>query len=148
MGLDMYLTAKKYLSEYNEEGKPQRDAVAALFPEMAGAKLQYVQFEVGYWRKANAIHKWFVTNVQNGVDECQTSYVPRDRLIALREVCVQVLDDKKQARTLLPTAEGFFFGQTTYDNWYFQNVEDTIEIIDRALALPKHDWIIEYHASW
>ena len=29
--------------------------------------------EVGYWRKANAIHGWFVRNVQNGKDDCGTN---------------------------------------------------------------------------
>ena len=28
---------------------------------------------VAYWRKANAIHSWFVENCQDGVDECQYS---------------------------------------------------------------------------
>ncbi len=26
--------------------------------------------DVGYWRKANQIHNWFVENVQGGVDDC------------------------------------------------------------------------------
>lgn len=26
--------------------------------------------QVGYWRKANAIHKWFVDNIQDGEDDC------------------------------------------------------------------------------
>lgn len=26
--------------------------------------------EIAYWRKANAIHRWFVDNVQNGTDDC------------------------------------------------------------------------------
>ena len=25
---------------------------------------------VGYWRKQNAIHNWFVENVQDGIDDC------------------------------------------------------------------------------
>lgn len=27
--------------------------------------------EVAYWRKANAIHRWFVDNVQDGEDDCR-----------------------------------------------------------------------------
>lgn len=26
--------------------------------------------QVGYWRKANQIHNWFVDNIQDGVDDC------------------------------------------------------------------------------
>ena len=25
-----------------------------------------------YWRKANAIHGWFVKNAQQGIDDCRT----------------------------------------------------------------------------
>ena len=33
--------------------------------------------DVGYWRKANAIHNYFVQRCQNGVDECQMSLVKK-----------------------------------------------------------------------
>lgn len=31
-----------------------------------------IMTEIAYWRKANHIHKWFVDNVQYGVDDCGT----------------------------------------------------------------------------
>ena len=31
--------------------------------------------EVAYWRKANAIHGWFVYNIQDGVDDQNEYYV-------------------------------------------------------------------------
>lgn len=34
--------------------------------------------DVGYWRKANAIHAWFVKNVQGGVDNCQSHEVSKE----------------------------------------------------------------------
>lgn len=51
-----------------------------------------IQATVGYWRKANAIHNWFVQNVQGGKDECQEAYVERKKLTELRDLCKQVLD--------------------------------------------------------
>jgi hypothetical protein len=48
--------------------------------------------EVGYWRKANAVHHWFVMNVQGGVDECQPSDVSREKMQELLETCRKVLD--------------------------------------------------------
>jgi hypothetical protein len=76
MGLDMYLTRKVYVKNWSfrkpEElheitvkrgGQPRTD----INPE----KISYVIEDVAYWRKANAIHKWFVDNCQDGVDECQ-----------------------------------------------------------------------------
>jgi hypothetical protein len=47
---------------------------------------------VAYWRKANAIHRWFVENVQNGIDECQRSRVTRDQLRSLVASCKEVLN--------------------------------------------------------
>lgn len=53
---------------------------------------QYDIFEqVGYWRKANAIHRWFVQNVQGGVDDCGTYIVTREQLEQLKATCEQVL---------------------------------------------------------
>jgi hypothetical protein len=36
--------------------------------------------EVMYWRKANQIHKWFVDNVQDGVDDCKEYWVSEEKL--------------------------------------------------------------------
>lgn len=48
---------------------------------------------IGYWRKANQIHKWFVENCQDGVDECQRSNpISKDQLLELRSLCQQVID--------------------------------------------------------
>lgn len=141
MGLDMYLTAERYFW-FNEE-KPKIEAV----PE--GYEPKTVTVQAAYWRKANEIHKWFVDNVQNGEDECQPHYVPREKLVELRDLCQQVLDDHSKAPELLPTQAGFFFGGTEYDSWYFQGVQDTVEMIDKALAsFPEKDWDFEYRSSW
>ena len=45
------------------------------------------EHEVMYWRKANAIHKWFVDNVQGGEDDCREYPVSNDQLIELRDTC-------------------------------------------------------------
>lgn len=153
MGLDMYLYAKQYLSDFNPEEKEKAEQIQALFPELAGVKnlygsaVKYVEAEVGYWRKANAIHDWFVNNVQDGVDICQAHYVDREKLKELKTLCEQVLADKSLAHELLPTADGFFFGGTDYNDWYFESLESTIEIVDAALKLPN-DWDFEYQSSW
>ena len=47
--------------------------------------------QVGYWRKANAIHRWFVQNVQAGVDDCGTYVVTREQLEQLKATCERVL---------------------------------------------------------
>lgn len=113
-----------------------------------------LKFTVGYWRKANAIHAWFVSNVQGGEDECRTHPVSREELKKLRESCLRVLagfKDETHGRAVaeehLPTQEGFFFGVTEYSEWYVQDLEDTVRQIDRVLKLPD-DWSFEYQSSW
>lgn len=111
--------------------------------------------EVGYWRKANAIHKWFVENVQDGVDDCEMYIVEKEALETLLDVCKTVLDAKHKdefesiAMRWLPTQSGFFFGGTDYDNWYIADIEDTINIIEKVLAETDFDnEIITYQSSW
>jgi hypothetical protein len=152
MGLDMYLNAKRYVSNYLDEQDAERaDIIKSVFPELADFDnddlVKEVTVRVGYWRKANAIHKWFVDNVQDGVDECQYSYVSRDKLLELKSACEAVHSNCTKAPEILPTQDGFFFGDTSYDEWYFQDIEQTIKIIDAALKLPN-SWDFEYHASW
>lgn len=44
------------------------------------------------WRKANAIHAWFVAHVQGGEDDCGTYEVEPADLLSLLEACKDVLD--------------------------------------------------------
>ena len=150
MGLDMYLNASRYLSDYNEADKQKKEELFKLFPELKAYTAQAtkeVTVEVGYWRKANAIHNWFVQNVQGGEDNCANYWVSRPRLSVLKSLCEQVLAEHNLAEKLLPPTGGFFFGSTEIDEGYFQDLSDTIQIIDRVLALPD-GWWIEYQSSW
>lgn len=75
MGLDMYLNGKKYVQDWpheHEDGVIPETTEAKKVQKVCGLTLPvtYIYVKVGYWRKANAVHKWFVENVQDGVDEC------------------------------------------------------------------------------
>lgn len=48
--------------------------------------------DVGYWRKANHIHRWFVENVQNGVDDQRVYEVTKEQLEDLMCVCRTVAE--------------------------------------------------------
>lgn len=145
MGLDMFLTAERYLWDDDEK-------INSIFPELPEKMcIKEVTAEIMYWRKANAIHKWFVDNVQDGVDECQKSYVSKEELKNILETCKAVLTNPDQAETLLPVQSGFFFGGTECDEWYFQNVERTVETLEKIV--PKMDtdlreWMFYYRSSW
>lgn len=53
------------------------------------------------------------------------------------------------AAKVLPTASGFFFGSTNYDEYYLQDLRDTVKIIDRVINDPAlNGWDISYQSSW
>ena len=164
MGLDMYLDIEKsfYSPAWDEDRKKteeekMNEKLRELFPDVKRTdNLDYVKvsFEVGYWRKANAIHKWFVDNCQDGQDDCKRYYVRKDKLKELRELCKNVLDksdlnieNPETANTLLPTQGGFFFGNTDYDEYYCSDIKSTLKIIDYCLSLDE-GWDFYYHSSW
>jgi hypothetical protein len=149
MGLDMYLKGKRYLSQFDDEDAARAKQIMNLFPDLNGVRvaIHEVTVDVGYWRKANAIHDWFVREVQEGEDDCGSYYVSRAQLTELRALCQRVLDFKHLGNELLPNVQGFFFGSQEYDEYYYQNLEHTIAVIDCALALPAK-WDIQYQSSW
>ena len=150
MGLDMYLTAKRYLSKYNPEEAKLQELVKAIDFGFDG-EVEQIIFEAMYWRKANAIHRWFVSKIQDGVDNCAEYYVDTDTLSELRNICNQILVDPDKADQLLPTRSGFFFGGTDIDEWYLNQLKYTVERLDVLLDLPQvkdHNIKFYYSSSW
>ncbi|KKL59166.1 hypothetical protein LCGC14_2218110 [marine sediment metagenome] len=122
---------------------------------MQDYELTNLIFEVGYWRKANQIHKWFVDNVQSGKDDCGNYKVSIEKLKELLEVVNEILSEKNKkkqvelAKTLLPSQDGYFFGGLDYDTWYFQQLEKTKEIIKKLLKVKSLEYYeIKYGSSW
>jgi len=103
---------------------------------------------VAYWRKANQIHKWFVDHVQDGNDNCEEYRVTRDQLQLLLDNCKLVLINKEEAKTLLPRQEGFFFGSYEYDEFYWYDIQDTIEQLEKILNEYPEEWDFQYQSSW
>ena len=190
MGLDMYLSAKLYVSDYthnNGEHTKQFAAILAAaeiddaYCRRCGTPGLEVAVTVASWRKANQIHRWFVEHCQDGNDDCGHYYVSREQLEALVALCKQVLSTVETvdgqlhngttyypdgtskvhlqpgqvvaqteiAHRLLPTAAGFFFGGTDYDQYYLDHLTNTVNMLEPVLAdkgLAKCDF--EYHSSW
>lgn len=147
MGLDMYLNAERYLWSHVDVDTTLSENIGQLVGLPADGRIKTITVEAGYWRKANQIHKWFVENVQDGEDDCRSAHVSREKLTELREFCQKVIDNNELAAKLLPRAEGFFFGNKEYDQWYFEQLKETIEVIDNALAMPEQ-WDFNYCSSW
>ena len=157
MGLDMYLKAERYISG-SEFGSAEEQATYAKGLETAGltkknvldgSKSLSICVTVGYWRKVNSIHNWFVRNVQAGIDECQKTRVSRESLQKLLEVCEEVIADPSRAPELLPTAPGFFFGSSEINEYYLEGIKDTVRILKNALGQDfKLFENFTYQSSW
>lgn len=156
MGLDMYLSARKYTSgsEYaTEQTRAEFESVVgALKAEsIVGGFVPSatIELSVAYWRKANQVHAWFVSNCADGVDDCRQMYVTREQLTELLELCRQVKEGGQEvAEELLPPQQGFFFGSYDIDEWYWQDIDNTIEQLAEVLADTPEDWDFIYQASW
>ena len=146
MGLDMYLNASKHL--YREESfelieKIKKMTCSSMIPRR-------IVFDAMYWRKANAIHKWFVDNVQFGEDDCKEYDVDIDQLKTLCSLLDKMLSmPKEEAIKLLPTTSGCFFGSTEYDEWYWKVIEETRDRLNELLSDPTiDDYYFTYQSSW
>jgi hypothetical protein len=150
MGLDMYLSKKTYVKNWAHKEDKHRVVVTTndqtrldIKPE----RVTYVDEEVMYWRKVNAVHAWFVENVQDGIDECQESRVTIEQLDELATICEKVIRDKNPE--LLPASSGFFFGSTDYDEYYYQEVEETAKVLREEIRNNQEEYPeYFYQASW
>ena len=154
MGLDMYLSKRTYVKRWDHQppqskhrvivtrgGKPRED--------IDSYRISEVVEEVMYWRKANAIHSWFVQNVQDGVDDCKEYWVGEEKLQELIDLCSKVVETKDT--TLLPPQTGFFFGSQEADDWYFIDLADTVKNLTKELELyrnTKSSGEFYYQSSW
>lgn len=150
MGLDMYLSQSRHIANYEHDPEGQKLAKGVMDALGITAEVQErykdgsltVRLPAAYWREANAIHGWFVQNVQEGEDDCEEYYVALDQLQGLRSLCQDVLDGK-QPKDELPPTRGFFFGNTEDDEYYRQDLKDTVEMLDKIIADPdskKHSF--------
>ena len=167
MGLDMYLegsfSTRAYIQPTDQQYADMRegkevtveksqaliDALTAIGFENAPIEHQYNHmtyvFPIITWRKANAIHKFFVDEVQDGNDNCERHYVSRETLQELLDRITTILDIKTpvaremKAEELLPTDnEGCFFGTEEYDDWYYKDLEDTKKTLEKVFEYEEN----------
>jgi hypothetical protein len=162
MGLDMYLSARKYVEKIDWNllrDSDELDYTAATLPQwksiieiaemsdVADSDIYGISVTVNcaYWRKANQIHKWFVDNVQDGNDNCGEYYVSQAQLQELLTTCRQALFKKDPSE--LPPQAGFFFGSYDIDEYYWSDIKNTIKQLDRLVKLPDFEKLSFYYSS-
>lgn len=187
MGLDMFLSRKKYIGA-NYDGVKGAIYITKNGKEIPidFKKVSYIEEDVGYWRKANQIHNYIIKNFADGVDNCHPVYLELSDLEQLLDVCKKVrksinlvdgkliqsytfnaqgekinnyidgkvIEDTSVCEELLPTQEGFFFGNTEYNEWYVEQIDYTIKMLKDVIKEEKkmrEDGIYNdyyYCASW
>lgn len=161
MGLDMYLYRTLYVSEYNQKADKIQSTVEVKQKDQAESKdisllsfklePQEIKERVVYWRKANAIHGFFLGE---NTDDCREFEVTIEQIKDLSEICTKILDDRELAPLLLPTRDGFFFGDVEYGEYYFEDIEQTKRDLERVIAQDAEAqekgifFDYTYFASW
>ena len=148
MGLDCYLTARKHVSSHHTR---LTEAVTKWSVKGLSALggLKALECDAAYWRKANQIHHWFVTNAQDGEDDGKRYPVEQAQLAELLETCLKIKENPSLAEHLLPTQSGFFFGSLDYGKEYMEGIEDTIAQLEKFVGNEDLEgWYFYYQASW
>lgn len=149
MGLDMYLHRDVYVNTKSGDKVVVKDAdnkikkKITIHRDLPGV---HIREPLAYWRKANAIHRYFL-ECAGAEDNGNEVWLYGHHLKLLKEICQEVLNNHDLAAEKLPTKEGFFFGSTEYDDYYFEQLERTIELIDDIDELSDYDAIV-YTPSW
>ena len=61
----------------------------------------------------------------------------------------QYIEDPSVAMRLLPTTRGCFFGSTEYDQWYYNDIKETIQICKEVLETTDFEkQMVFYISSW
>ena len=198
MGLDMFLFSvekgkEKYLVDNKRNGEfipqdaPRTDFVNLFIDNgdsdrQLGGKLlpynlvipgcdnpgQYHQSLCYCWKR-NAIHNWFIKNVQGGIDDDRWHKVSLNDLKQLKKICEtviahseipysvildndayysQLIKDSSVAEKLLPTLDGVFFGGIEYDGYYLEYLKDTVKDLEKILAETDFDKVTVFYNSW
>lgn len=162
MGLDMYLYLRKYesVSHWSKDSNERKEGFYPPELKELGDKIfesnfmsKTTEYQVAYWRKANAVHQYFIDNCAEGVDDCKPIWVGIEDLKKLVTICREIIADPTKAQEKLPTQTGFFFGSAKYDEYYLQDLEDTVEQLEPIIKFMekqenREKYDIIYEASW
>ena len=88
-----------------------------------------------YFRKVNFLFKYYED--KGKMHDQYYAFTDVDDIDDIIDRCEEVLKDHSLAHHLLPTQDGFFFGGTDYDEWYFDDVKDCLKQMKKYRKLLK-----------
>jgi hypothetical protein len=114
MGLDMYLTGRKFFwSSYDERDNERAED---------GYKVTSLDIRLGYWRKHPNLHGYMVKTFGKGNDDCKEIELSAEDL----RQTIDAIKDKA-----LPKTEGFFFGASDGSD---KERDEDLKILNEALT--------------
>jgi hypothetical protein len=110
MGLDMYLEKRTYVKNWEHYPEDRKTTFVIktggkIREDIKPERIEYIIEGVGYWRKANHIHNWFINNCTNGDDNRTRMYVSEDELRELLAVCKKVKAASKLVKGKIKNGE-------------------------------------------
>lgn len=106
----------EYIMRYSSWDKEKKYGMNSIFETVAD------------WRKANHIHRWFVDNVQNGIDDCERYVISKENLIKLLDLCKKVKQSSKLIKGIIKN------GETVKDGKWVPIMQEGYHIEDPTVA--------------
>jgi hypothetical protein len=122
MGLDMYLTKKSYVKNWDHMKPEEKHTITVKKggkkrTDINPKRISYIVEEVAYWRKFNALHGWFVSECADGTDDCKEMYVSIETLQKITDILKQVknvIDKSEKTTKVLQDWNGKDYEVSTY----------------------------------
>ncbi len=154
MGLDQALWAHKPIHPVEFEPLSQSNAPNPKYQQLIDLTNCQDDLLTGYgwfdvaipvmeWRKVNSIHAWFVKHVQNDRDDCGYYEVSPPQLQLLCTTIEEAIEQKSSDR--LPPTSGFFFGSTEVDEYYWEDLQRTLDTLQPLVDKYER---FTYNSSW
>lgn len=178
LGLDQWLYKKNYVKNWDHDKEKAiinlaGEKTVGIKPE----RIAYITEEIFYWRKANQIHAFFMADQEDHCQDIHVTPLKLQDLHALCTQIInecplvdgvvgngksfkdgewvqntelgKILSNQELAHKLLPTQEGFFFGNTEYNQYYMEDIVATKEMLDELFKQPKWNHAdYTYSPSW
>lgn len=124
------------------------DKVRVWMEDAEANDLPYDDIEpVWIGRKENHI-QCFIESEVGDVTNCDYLPLEKEHIERLVDRLQRVKDDPTQAGVLLPTEPGFFFGNTDYNDIYFEDIEAELKEFSDILASWDDTKQYAYWAWW
>ena len=135
MGLDMYLSKKTYVKQWEHQTPENRYSVSVkkggkTCKEIKSRRISHIEEEIAYWRKANQIHGWFVNNTAEITPDIRYN-VTREDLENLLDTCKKVLKLlNKSKKSTKQVKSGWDSDGVIYDDVeVYDNVDEIMELL-------------------